>query len=241
MYRPSIPVPIGFCLADPEGGFAFQPPRPVFSSREKPLGARAIQNCPAVNGLERRLIEIPSPIGIRLGLEEGDEGPELIVDPVGTFAQPDKIAALLSMEPPARWRHPKRPVIQLRLPFFFVTDAAAMMNIVPPFLGTGLRRWPGMMVATRIPVTIWPQDIVWAFEWDKPGEELVLRQGEPLAYAMFEFDDPNKRPELVEAALTPTLDEWRRGMDGIDHLTLEIEETWEQAKHRRPARLMVPL
>ncbi|MEM6906632.1 MAG: hypothetical protein AAF568_12115, partial [Pseudomonadota bacterium] len=77
--------------------------------------------------------------------------------------------------------------------------------------------------------------------WDRPGEELLIRQGEPIAYAMGEFGDPNKRPRLVEAALTPELDEWRRGMDGLHHFVPDIEEIWRNCAPRRPARLLVPL
>jgi hypothetical protein len=58
---------------------------------------------------------------------------------------------------------------------------------------------------------------------------------------MFEFDNPNKRPKLIEAALTDELAEYRAGMDGVHHLTDQIEELWRKARARRPAKLMVPM
>lgn len=232
---------IGYCLAESSGGFAFQPPRTVFSERTKPLGTRAVQNCPAVNALERQLVEMPSPIGIRLTLEDDGGRPALNVIPQGTFAQPEAIGEMLWMEAPDRWRHPKKPVIQIKLPIFFVTDEPCIINQLPPFLGPQMRRWPGTMVAGRFPLWLWPQNLTWAFEWDRPDQELTIRQGEPLCYFLFEFNDPDKRPRLVEAALTPELDEYRQGMQGIHHLTPNIEEVWELAKARRPERLMVPL
>lgn len=237
MYSDQVYVDIGYCLAVEEGGFAFQPPRTVMSHRDKPLGLRAIQNCPAVNSIERQLVEIPSPVGIRLTLKGG----KLEVNPQGTFVQPEQIDRWVTLEPQDRWRHPKKPVIQLRLPFFFVTDERVMMSVLPPFLDAHMRRWPGTVVAGRMPVTDWPQDLAWGFEWDRPDEELVLKQGEVLAYTMFEFDHPNKRPRLVEAELTPELDEFRQGMQGVHHLTPDIEALWESARTRRPARLLVPL
>ncbi len=97
------------------------------------------------------------------------------------------------------------------------------------------------MVAGRFPLTVWPQNLTWAFEWDRPAEELAIRQGEPLCSFLFEFNHPDKRPRLVEAALTPELDEYRQGMQGIHHMTPKIEEVWEMAKARRPERLLVPL
>jgi len=231
---------IGYCLTDPEGGFAFQPPRTVFATRERPLGTRAIQNCPAVNAIERQLVEIPSPIGIRLALEEDAGGPALAVRDQGTFVQPEKIGEMLALESPKRWRHPAKPVLRLTLPYFLVTDTPCIANWVPPFLAPAMRRWPGAMVAARWPLWLWPQTLTWDLEWDRPGEELVLRQGEPLAYVLCEFNHPQKRPRLVEAALTPALDEYRRGMDAIHHITPETEAVVEAAAARRPARLRVP-
>lgn len=77
-----------------------------------------------------------------------------------------------------------------------------------------------------------------AIEWDNFDEDLIIRQGEPLVYAMFEFDNPNKRPKLVEAILTDELAEYRAGMDGVHHLTDQIEELWQTAHDRRPSKLL---
>ena len=74
-----------------------------------------------------------------------------------------------------------------------------------------------------------------------PGAELAIRQGEALAYALFEFDAPHKRPKLVEAALTPELAEYRAGMQDIHHMTTDIEAVWEGAAERRPETLLVTL
>ena len=116
-----------------------------------------------------------------------------------------------------------------------------MVSMPPPFLGAEMRRWPGTMVVGRYPMTDWPKSLVWSIEWEDFNAELILRQGEPLAYASFEFDDPNKRPKLVEAAMTDGLAEYRAGMDGVHHLTDQIEELWSNARDRRPERLMVPV
>ena len=232
---------IGYCLKETSGGFAFQPPRTVFSERDKPLGMRAVQNCPAVNALERQLVEMPSPIGIRMNLQNRDGNLGINVNPQGTFAQPDALNSMLRIEPPERWRHPKKPVVQIDLPFFFVTDEPCIISQVPPFLGSAMRRWPGMMVAGRFPLHYWPQNLTFSMEWDRPNEELTIKQGEPLCYFLFEFNHPDKRPRLVEAALTPELDEYRQSMQSLHHLTPDIADVMERAKDRRPARLMVPL
>lgn len=241
MYANPENIDIGYCLADPAGGFAFQPPRTVVSGRSRPLGARAVQNCPAVNSLERHLVEIPSPIALRMSLFSQDGELALRINQAGTLARPEVLNRMLSVEPPQRWRDPRKPVLQLKLPFFFVTDEPCWAVILPPFLAPQMRRWPGTMVAGRYPVSDWPQSLSWALEWDALDQELVIRQGEVLAYAMFEFDAPHKRPRLVEAELTEELAEYRAGMDGVHHLTDRIEDLWATARARRPARLLKPL
>lgn len=241
MYGKPIQCEVGYCLTDPEAGFAFEPPRTVLSGRSAPLGPRAIQNCPAVNGLERQLVEILSPIGLRMQLKVQNGELGMAINPKGTMADPEALGKILSVEPQQTWRDPKKPVLSLQLPFFFVADEPCMISVLPPFLGAEMRRWPGAMVVERYPVTDWPKSLKWSIEWEDFNAELILRQGEPLAYASFEFDNPNKRPKLVEAAMTDPLAEFRAGLDGVDHLTDQIEELWTNARSRRPERLMVPL
>ena len=241
MYAKPEYCEIGYCLAEDQGGFAFSPPRTVIEGRSKALGMRAIQNCPAVNTIERQLVEIPAPIALRMKLVIEGGKLDMRVNPTGTFATPQVLNAFINAEPPDRWRDPKKPVLRFKIPFFFVTDEPCMVSIVPPFLSPGMREWPGTMVAGRYPVTDWPQSVSWALEWDNFDQELIIRQGEPMAYAMFEFDNPNKRPKLVEAELTEELSEYRAGMDGVHHLTDQIEELWQKARKRRPEKLMTPI
>ena len=241
MFAQTRKVDIGWCANLEKGAFAFAPPRTVLATRERALGLRAVQNCPAVNAIERQLVEMPSPFGLRLRLEEEDGAPALAVEPVGTFVQPEVLGDFLSMEPPERWRNPAKPVIQIRFPFFFVTDETpCMIAELPPFLAPAMRRWPGSMVAGRFPLDIWPRDLNWAFEWDDTAAELLIKQGEPLAYFLFEFDAPDKRPNLIEADLTPDLAEYRAGMDGVAHFTDDFDGVFAEARSRRPARLLTP-
>ena len=238
MYAKAIHVDIGYCLTEETAGFAFEPPRAVIDGRTKPMGMRAIQNCPAVNSIERQLVEIYAPIGLRLGLATQGGQLGLKINPQGTFAKQEILQKMLVVEPPERWRDKKKPVLQINLPFFFVTDEPCWCAILPPFLSPNMRRWPGTMVAGRYPVSDWPQDLQWGIEWDALEDELVIRQGDVLAYAMFQFDHPDKRPRMVEAEMTDDLTEFRAGMDGVSQISPEIEEIWARARERRPAQLL---
>lgn len=61
------------------------------------------------------------------------------------------------MKPAERWRQTKKPVLHIRLPFFFMADEPAMMRLLPPILGLAMRRWPGSLVSDRFPLRSWPR------------------------------------------------------------------------------------
>ena len=241
MYEKTAKIPVGWCCDREEGAFAFEPPCTVFSRRERPLSIRSVQNCPAVNDLERHLIEVPSPIGLRLrAVDEGDV-PEIFVIPTGTTVAEEKIGEFLVLEPVERWRDPKRPMLQLKIPFFFVTDSPCWVTQLPPFLDPAMRQWPGVMAAGRFPLHVWPRSLQWAFEWDDFNEDLVIKAGDPLCYLQCAFDDVAARPDLVEAAMTDTLAEYRAGMQAVGEITDDMAGVWADAESRRPATLLEPV
>jgi len=241
MFETTPRIPVGWCCDREEAAFAFEPPRTVFSRRERPLSTRSIQNCPAVNDLERHLIEIPSPIGLRLRAVDEGETPEIFVVPQGTTVEENAIGDFLTIEPPDRWRDPRKPVLQVRLPFFLVTDESCWATQMPPFFEPAMRRWPGTMTAGRIPLHIWPRSLQWPFEWDDFSQDLVIKPGEPLCYLQCAFSNPGARPELVEAKLTPELRDYRAAMDQVGEITDDIEGVWAAAESRRPANLLTPV
>jgi hypothetical protein len=106
MYAEAEHCEIGYCLAEDQGGFAFQPPRRVIEGRSKSLGLRAIQNCPAVNTIERQLVEIPSPIALRISLSIKDGKLDMKVNQTGTFATPEILNSLLTAEHPSALARP---------------------------------------------------------------------------------------------------------------------------------------
>lgn len=240
MYESIRRVPVGWCCDREEAAFAFEPPRPVFSRRARPLSTRSVQNCPAVNDLERHLIEIPSPIGLRLRAVDEGASPEIFVVPAGTTVEEHAIGDFLILEPPERWRDPRKPVLQIRLPFFLVTDEECWITQLTPFFEPAMRRWPGSVTAGRFPLHIWPRSLQWSFEWDDFSNDLVIKPGEPLCYILCCFTDPAARPELVEAELTPELKEYRAGMSEVGEITDDIPGVWAEAESRRPAILLTP-
>jgi len=51
----------------------------------------------------------------------------------------------------------------------------------------------------------------WAFEWHRPEKDLILTRGEPWFCARFEVEDPSRQVRLVEAEMTPELEQYLKG------------------------------
>ena len=60
------PTRIGYVPLVTRSSSAFPVPRTVRTGRDRPLSRRAVQACPVVNTLERRLIESPAPFSLGL-------------------------------------------------------------------------------------------------------------------------------------------------------------------------------
>ena len=69
----SKPIQIGWVVDAPFGDFAFKAPYTLRKSRESALSSRAVQACPAVNELEKRLFAVDSAFDLYLTIEKKDE------------------------------------------------------------------------------------------------------------------------------------------------------------------------
>lgn len=232
------PVKIGWLLDTPTAGFIYAAPRPLRTTRQPPLSRRAVQACPAINELERRCFEVPIPFDLSLRCEmEGGEY-RLFVVPEGTRIDDDLIKRHVTLMRPDTWRKPDVPVIQLRVPYVFVADEPVYISQFPPFLDPKHRRWPGILSAGRFPIHIWPRVLSWAFEWYELDRDLTLKRGDPWFYVFFETQHPDQRISLVEAANTPALDEYRKGLAQVVKYASNAFSLFDTALERRPATLL---
>jgi hypothetical protein len=147
-----------------------------------------------------------------------------------------KVVALMGQQ---EWRHPNRPVIQLRTPYRFISDDFVYINQLPPFLSYKAAQWPGLMIGGRFAIDAWPRSLMWAFEWFEPRKPLVLKRGDPLFYARFDTTDPSKKIRLVEAELTPELKHQMSGVDGVANYVNQTFSLFSTARARRPKQLLV--
>lgn len=217
----------------------FFEPKPLFKSREKPLSSRAVQACPAINELERDYFVIKVPFDIRLRCSRNGDSYDLHVVEEGTRIDNDLITRFVFLMQPSFWRNESIPVIQIRVPYFFLTDEPCYMTMLAPYMSRSSVKWPGLMIGGRMPINIWPRILNFAFEWYDLGQDLILRRGQDLCYLYFETSDLRNSVQMVEIENTKELQEYRAGISSTPKFMSNTFSLFETAIERRPKKLLV--
>lgn len=236
-------VEVGWLLKSNQGGFLWDAPKPFRRKDVQPAIAKSVSRCPAIIDLESRLTEVPCPLSLRLGVKTSEDGFYSIVDREGSNSAVAQAALsrMLFLVPASQWRHPKRPIFQIRTPYIFLSDSPVYMSQLPPFLDHRMFSWPGTFIGGRIPIQIWPRVLSWAFEWHDLDKDLIFKRGEPWFYCQFETSNPHNRVHLVEAECTPQLQTYIAGMEGMVNYVSRTFSIFRVAQERRPAKLLVKL
>jgi len=230
---------VGWVLEPGQAEVIYAAPRRVVTGRAKPLGPKAVQSCPAVNGLEARLFVVEVPFNLRLRLvRDGGGFFGLFLVPEGTSVSAERVRGLVSLMPPDEWRSAQLPVIQIATPYSFIADEECWITQLPPMPGPS-HPLPGSMVCGRFPTHIWPRNLSWALEWENPDDDLVLRRSDPWFSVFFETTRPGERIDLVRARLTPELATYQRQIRNVVSYVSGTFGLFDEAKALRPARLLV--
>ena len=114
---------IGYVPTVLKSSIAYPEPRFLRKSRSKPISRGAVQACPAVNSLEKRVIEVLAPYSVQIRCVQTDEGTfDFHLIDRGTHIAADRFKELFHVHNPSGWRTPNTPVVQISIPFFFVCD-----------------------------------------------------------------------------------------------------------------------
>ncbi len=236
-------VDVGWLLQTDKAGFIWDAPRKLSRTEGKITHAKGLSYCPAVVDFEARLFEVPCPVDIQLRfmLDDGKGKPALvnIAGNNGTI-RPKYLNQMLAVVGRNEWRHPDRPLIQFITPYLCVTDEPVYMSQLPPFCHYPKTPLPGIMIDGRMPIHIWPRPLMWAFEWYDTTKDLVIRRGEPWFYLLFETNDPTRRVRLIEADMTPALEEYLSGLKGVSNYVSRTYSLFHTAEERRPKVLLTP-
>lgn len=240
--EPSRPraVEVGWLLDTDKARFIWPEPRRVKRNDPAPTHAKSVNYCPSVLDHEARMFEVTCPIDVRLRFRRDEKGVPVLVNADGdrSAIRSKHLNAMLALVSQREWRHPDRPVIQIITPYVFVSDEPVFMTQMPPFFHYQPDPWPGTMIGGRLPIHIWPRQMMWAFEWYDTSKELVLRRDEPWFYLRFETHDPARPVRMFEAERTPELDEHLKGMAAVANYVDRTYSLLKVAGARRPASLL---
>ncbi|PWR02129.1 hypothetical protein DKT77_13310 [Meridianimarinicoccus roseus] len=236
-------VTVGWLLTDREGAVLYDAPRRLRGDHRPRSHAKSASACPAILNLESRLFEIVCPFDLRLGLAETQFGEAAVKDLAGAMSpmRGSALDRLVIVSPRSEWRHPDRPILQLRLPYLFVADEPVYMAQLPPFQHYRSEPLPGLTLSGRFPIHIWPRPLTWAFEWHATDSPLVLRRGEPLFYVQFETEPATRPVQLVEAERTAALDTYLKEIEGVVNYVNQTFSLMKSAEERRPQKLVRPV
>jgi hypothetical protein len=234
-------VEIGWFLDADKATFIWEAPRRIKRDDPPPAHAKAVNYCPSVLDHEARMFEIPCPIDLRLRLQFDEKGEPKLVNADGdqSTVRSKHLSQMLAVVGRREWRHPKRPIIQLITPYVFLADEPVFMTQMPPISWYNPDPWPGALVGGRLPIDVWPRQMMWAFEWFDTSKELVLKRGEPWFYVRFETHDPTRPVRVFEAENTPQLREYIQGLSAVSNYVNRTYSLFKIARDRRPAKLLV--
>ena len=164
-------VQVGWIIDTERAGFIWPAPQRV--SRDDPpnLHAKSVRYCPAVLDHEARLFEIACPIDAHISFRLDKETNQMrLANGAGDQSpiRSKQLNQMLSLVSRKEWRDPSRPMLQITTPYIFLADEPVYMTQLPPFGHYFAKPWPGVMIAGRLPIHIWPRKMMWAFEWFDP-------------------------------------------------------------------------
>ncbi len=233
-------VDVGWRNGSPEAALAFFPPEPIGAGEAEALSRLFPANGPA-NDLVHRIVQVRCPYDLTIRLSPPGVAPE------GFFQVPDEGAlseagfrGLVTPIIPSSLRSDETPAVQISLNLMLVTEETCALHLMPPFLSKQFRDWPGTVISGRFPLRSWPRALNCVLEWQDRDRDWVLRRGDPMVYLMFDFDDPAKRPRMVEAAMTAPLKRHLAQVDNVGSFGRNVGPMFQEAARRRPARLLKP-
>jgi len=235
-----IPVDVGWRNCSPQAALAFFPPEPIGENEAAALQALH-PFASAACDLEHRILQVRCPYDLTIRISPPAVRPVRFsrVEEPGGLSEAGFRGLVTSIVPTAQ-RARQVPAVQISLNLFMLTEEPCTINLMSPFFAPSFRHWPGTLVSGRFPLRSWPRPLNAVLEWQDADRDWVLRRGDPMVYLWVHFDDPAKRPNVVEAALTPALKRHFAQVDNVGAFGRNVGPMMQEAERRRPARLLTP-
>ena len=233
-------VRVGWMLTESKVGVLYDDPERIRSVDMNRDHAKSASRCPAVLNLESRHFVIKCPFNIHLGFERGNDGKPRLKNKMGDRSpvRANKLGQLVTMMAEPEWRYKDRPTLQIKTPYLFLADEPVFISQLPPFMHYLPSPWPGTLFGGRFPIHVWPRPLMWAFEWHDLSKDLILRRGDPWFYVGFETLPADRAVTLIEAEMTPELEEYTRQITGAVDYVNQTFSLFKGAEKRRPKTLL---
>ena len=149
------------------------------------LNSGLFLRCPAQNLSSDNTFIISSPFDLHLQCTLTDDGCELNVGDKSSI-RPEKLANLIKVHPRSEWREADKPLLQIMLNYYFVSDNEVELQYLSP-VGTYFFEpaLPGLVLQGRWGIRSWIRPINFVFEWWRTSSELRIGRGQPILNIMF--------------------------------------------------------
>ncbi|MBG6146052.1 hypothetical protein IWQ51_004198 [Labrenzia sp. EL_142] len=234
-------VQVGWLYDSTRASVIFFPPERLKSPEVNKEHAKSASRCPAVLSLENRYVLIRCPYDLQIGFERDAKGVARLVNRLGgkSPVRASKLNQLLTLTNETEWRVKNRPIVQLSLPYIFLADEPVYLSQIAPFCHYEDKApLPGTIFGGRFPIDVWPRPLMWAFEWHNTKKDIVLERGQPLFYCSFEFDNPERNFQLVEATKTEELERYTESISSAVNYVNQSFSLFKQARKIRPDKLL---
>lgn len=235
-------IDVGWLIQDPKNSIIFFPPERVSRAKAGKPHAKSAGRCPAILDVESRYFRIRCPYDMHLKFHRDDGGKPVLKNALGDQSpiRAKQLSKIVHLVPEKEWRSPDKPILQIIAPYIFLADEPVQLTQLPPVMDYLPRPIPGMVIAGRLPIDVWPRPLNWAFEWHDTKQDLVLRRGDPWFYVTCESRQPDRPFRMIEAEMTPALTAYVEKIGGTVGFVNKTFSLFNLARRIRPKTLLVP-
>jgi hypothetical protein len=156
--------------------------------------------------------------------------------------KPEKLAPLIKVHPRSEWRHPDRPLLQIMLNYYFISDNDVDIQYLSPLTTTFFEpALPGLVLQGRWNIRSWVRPVNFVFEWWDTSTALYIPRGQPILNLMFlPHGDAAEGIELVEAEETEDVVAMARSIQSVNSYISNVYSILPSVLKRRPRKLVEP-
>jgi len=199
-----------------------------------------VRFCPASKEFSGSLFVLRCPFDLHLRCVLSAGGCQVSVAEKSSI-KPDKLAPLIKVHPTGEWRHPDRPLLQMMLNYYFISDDDVDIQYLSPLTTTFFEpALPGLVLQGRWNIRSWVRPVNFVFEWWDTATPLYIPRGQPILNVMLLPRDRAEDVELIEAEETEDVVAMARGVQNVNSYISNVFSVLPSVLKRRPRRLVKP-